>query len=282
MLSRRGFTVAELVVALVLTGITSAAVYQELVDNQRPYRHQTQRVELDDNLRSAVVILPAELRELDASDPLGSDIVEMTDSSITYKAMRTLHWVCVTQASGATLYLDTSLIGLRAIDPGYDSLLIFADSQTILTRDDRWIHANVTSTSTGTDCSGGAPSIRVNVRPAVTTSDSVLAGSPVRGFEVVEVRRYVDAAGVTWLGQRRYHKSTGWTGLQPVVGPLQTSGLRFRYYAKDGTTTADRTRVARISLTVIGRTPQTVRLADKSMGYLVDSLTTNVALRNNR
>ncbi len=279
---RRGFTLPELLVAMVLLGIVSTAIYQLLVNNQRLYRQQTQRIELDDNIRSAVAILPTELRELDVSDPLGSDIVDMTDSSITYKAMRYLGWICNAQATGSTLYLDTTRIGLRPLDGEYDSLLIFADSQTTLTRDDRWIHASVTSTSTGNDCTGGVSSIRVNITPAVAASDSILTGSPVRGFEVVDVRRYVDAAGVTWLGQRRYDKSSAWSALQPVVGPLQAKGLRFAYYAKDGTVTTDWTQVARINITVIGQTSQPVRLADKSMGYFVDSLITNVALRNSR
>jgi prepilin-type N-terminal cleavage/methylation domain-containing protein len=281
MRTSRGFTLIELIIALVLFGLISTAIYQVLVNNQRLYRQQTQRVELDDNIRSAVAILPPELRELDASDPLGSDIVEMTDSSLTYKAMRTLRFVCVTQASGATLYLDTTLVGLRALDANYDSVLIFADSQTTLTRDDRWIHANLTATSTGTDCSG-QPSIRATVSPTVATSDSVLQGSPVRGFEVVQVMSYQDASGVTWLGERRYNKNSGWDAIQPVVGPLKQGGLKFAYYASDGTITADPTQVARISITVIGQTSQMVRLSTGGMGYVVDSLVTQVALRNNR
>lgn len=276
-----GFTLPELLVALVLFGIVSTAIYQLLVNNQRLYRQQTQRIELDDNIRSAVAILPTELRELEASDPLGSDIVEMTDSSLTYKAMRNLRWTCV-QPTGGRLFLDTTLIGLRELDAGYDSVLIFADSQTIITRDDRWMHANVTAISTGNDCPGGAPSIRVDITPAVTSSDSIIAGSPVRGFEVVDVRRYVDASGVTWLGQRRYNKSTGWSSLQPVVGPLQDKGLRFTYYARNQIATTDPASVAQIGIAVIGRTSQPVRLSDKSMGYFVDSLVTYVALRNNR
>jgi prepilin-type N-terminal cleavage/methylation domain-containing protein len=280
---RRGFTLPELLVALVLLGIVSTAIYQLLVNNQRLYRQQTQRIELDDNIRSAVAILPTELRELDVTDPLGSDIVDMTDSSLTYKAMRYLGWICTTQVTGSTLYMDTTRIGLRAVDGGYDSVLVFADSQTTLSSDDRWIHANVTSTGTGADCPGGTNSVRLNISPAVVASDSVMQGAPVRGFEVVDVRRYVDASGVTWLGQRKYDKtSAGWTALQPVVGPLQAKGLRFAYYAKDGTVTTDRTKVSRIQITVIGQTSQPIRLADNSMGYFVDSLITNVAPRNSR
>lgn len=271
----------ELLVALVLMGIVSTAVYTLLVNNQRLYRQQTQRIELNDNLRSATAILPTDLREVDASDLAGSDIIEMTDSSITYKAMRNLYVTCI-QATGGDIYLDTTLIGLRGVDAQFDSLLVFADRQTNLTSDDVWLHVNVTQVSTGNNCPGGQPSIKVSVNPSIQATDSALAGYPVRGFEVVDVRRYVDASGVVWLGARRLSKSTGWSGIQPVVGPLQARGFRLAYFDRAGVATADPRQVARISITVIGRTSQPVRLNDGTMGYLADSLVTQVALRNNR
>jgi prepilin-type N-terminal cleavage/methylation domain-containing protein len=287
--ARGGFTLAELLVALVLFGIVSTAIYQLLVNNQRLYRQQTQRIELDDNVRSAVAILPAELRELDAADPLGSDIIAMTDSSVTYRAMRALRWTCTTLQTGTQLFMDTTLIGLRAFDASYDSLLIFADSQTSLTTDDHWYHADVTSTpAAATDCNG-APSVRVNYslngtygRSSLVTADSVLQGSPVWAFEVVRITRYLDTAGATWMGMQRYNKTSGWSTLQPVVGPLQAGGLKFTYYAADGTVTANRALVASVGITVIGRTSQMVHVGTGSMGYLVDSLVTQVALRNSR
>ena len=87
---------------MVLLGIVSASIYQLLVNNQRIYRQQIQRIELNDNMRSAIAILPGEFRELNASDVLGSDIIAMGDSAITYKVMRNLYFVCA-RASAARL-----------------------------------------------------------------------------------------------------------------------------------------------------------------------------------
>ncbi len=281
MLNRRGFTLAELLIALVLFGIVSTAIYQVLVNNQRLYRQQTQRIELTDNIRSATAILQTDLRELNAADPLGSDIVEMTDSSLTYKAMRSLYVTCQ-PVSGGTVILDTTMIGLRGLDAEFDSLLVLADLNTQLASDDVWRHVNVTAVQRSTSCPSGQPSINVSVSPSIAGTDSALAGYPVRGFEVVDVRRYADASGAIWLGSRRYSKSTGWSALQPAVGPLATGGLRFTYFARDGSITSNRSLVARIGITVVGRTSQPVRLNDRTTGYLTDSLTTYVALRNNR
>src|SRR5207247_11402494 len=82
---RRGFTMVELLVALVLLGIVSAALYRVLVNNQRLYMAQTQRIDLSQNIRAAGSILPAEFRELDASE---GDITAMSATSITIRAMR--------------------------------------------------------------------------------------------------------------------------------------------------------------------------------------------------
>ena len=89
--TRRGFTMVELLVALVLLGLVSAALYRVLVNNQRLYFAQTQRIDLSQNIRAATNILPAEFRELDAFD---QDIIAMSSDSIQIRAMRWLSFVC--------------------------------------------------------------------------------------------------------------------------------------------------------------------------------------------
>lgn len=284
-MTRRGFTLVELLVALVMLGIVSASVYQVLVSNQRVYRQQTQRIELNDNLRSAIAMVPGELRELSANDPSGTDIIAMAESTITYKAMRNLYVTCAPQIIGTLLLLDTMVIGLRSLEAERDSVLILADRRTDISTDDVWLHQNVVSVTTGNLCPGAAPSINVTISPGVLAADTVLRGTPVRGFEVQEIRKYPDAWGNLWLGARRYTKSPaaspGWQGLQPVVGPLAGRGLVLAYFDSTGAVTTDRTLVARVSVTVIGRTAQPVQTGG-TVDYLLDTLVTNVALRNNR
>src|SRR5439155_226723 len=68
LLRRRGFTLIELMVALVLLAIVAGGIYQVLVTNQQTYLAQTQRIDLQQNLRAGVTILPADFRELDPAD----------------------------------------------------------------------------------------------------------------------------------------------------------------------------------------------------------------------
>ena len=103
LLTRRGFTLIELVVALVILGIVSGAIYKVLLTNQQTYTAQTQGIDLQQNLRAGAALLPAEFRELNAAGELSpgtGDIGAMTATSLRIRAMRQLGFLCVTPALG--------------------------------------------------------------------------------------------------------------------------------------------------------------------------------------
>ena len=131
---RRGFTMVELLVALVLLGLVSAALYRVLVNNQRLYMAQTQRIDLSQNIRAAGSILPAELRELDANE---GDIITMSATSITIRAQRWLSFICQIPVLGVVPNWNALTMIIRGGQPGQmgfygargirntDSLLIY-------------------------------------------------------------------------------------------------------------------------------------------------------------
>ncbi|MDO8665344.1 MAG: prepilin-type N-terminal cleavage/methylation domain-containing protein, partial [Gemmatimonadales bacterium] len=123
---RAGFTLIELVIAMAMASIVLGAVYRVLVNNQRFYRAQSQIVEVQQNVRAVSQILPAELRELDAAD---GDIIEMSDTSITIKAMRSFATICATPdaATGQIVLRNSLTFQYRAFDPERDSALVFSD-----------------------------------------------------------------------------------------------------------------------------------------------------------
>ncbi len=87
----RGFTLVELLIAMVLLGVVTASLYRVLINNQRVYTAQTQRIDLQQNIRAAATILPADLREADATD---GDISAATATSVTFRAMRWMGFLC--------------------------------------------------------------------------------------------------------------------------------------------------------------------------------------------
>ncbi|NIM52563.1 MAG: hypothetical protein GTN62_08115 [Gemmatimonadales bacterium] len=286
----RGTTLVELVVALVLFAIVSVSVYGLLLRGERIYRRQSQRVALSATLRAGVTILSAELQGLSAAGSAGSDIAEMAPAALTYRAPRSLHFACrppqVTGSSSGTLVVAADpWFGLRAHDPARDSVLVFAEADPTSDSDDYWLRASVSAAPRGgTGCPEGGKSLSIpvtGISPRDALKD-VWPGAPVQGFELVRIYAYPDGRGDWWVGARSSAKGGGWRQTQPVFGPIASSGLRFSYYDTNGGVATAPQQVARIGVTVIGRSSEAVRSVAGTTVHHVDSLTTQISLRNVR
>ena len=285
-LTRRGFTLIELMVALVLLGMISAAVYKVLVSDQRIYQAQTQKIDLQQNIRAAVTILPAEFRVLDASD---GDIYAMGPDSIKIRAMRVFSVVCDTPILGGALgnrgvtVRNALMFGSRAFAPATDSLLIYYEGNPGTRNDDGWVSGDLTGTVAAACVGDLRPGTKLttNLKPFLLPKQNlpgaIPLGAPVWAFEVDTYRVYQAADGQWYLGLR----NAG--GLQPLVGPLiGANGMTLSYFDAAGAVTAVPANVAQIEIRVRGQTAQPVRMADGQQTNQVDSIVTRVALRNNR
>jgi prepilin-type N-terminal cleavage/methylation domain-containing protein len=288
----RGFTMIELLVALVLLGIVSTAIYRVLVNNQRLYLAQTQRIDLSQNIRAAGNVLPAEFRELDASE---GDITAMSATSISIRAMRWLGFLCSPPVLGGALTGVAMIVrggapgqplffGSRAINQNTDSLLIYYDGNPTTRTDDFWATGQITAAPNGQNCPDGQAGQRLIINLnllglGANTVGAIPVGAPVRGFERVTYQLYQQAGDTSWyLGFQ-----PGGGTMQPLVGPLLPNGLTFTYYDANGNVTATRTQVARIDITVRARTVASIRKGGTApLAPAVDSIVTSVALRNNR
>jgi prepilin-type N-terminal cleavage/methylation domain-containing protein len=284
-LTRRGFTFVEVLTAMVLMGIVSTAIYQVLINNQRVYREQTARIELNQNARMAAALFPAELRELDAND---SDIVAFTDSSVTYNAMRTTYFVCKTPDYAAlTIVVRNQPYGVESLDIAKHKFMLFAENNAQIRGDDRWLHVDASSAVVGTACPNTAgvlstASITLVLTGLTTTQlGGVYIASPLRAYQVNRIARYVDG-GAYWLGMQTQKESDGtWSTLEPVVGPLATGGLAFTYFDTLGVATTSRFSVSRIGITLTGRSLEPVRTG-AGVAYVTAEVPAVVTLRNNR
>ena len=282
-LRRQGFTVVELLMALVLTGIVTAVIYRVLVGNQQTYLAQTQRIGLQQNIRAAATLLPGEFRELDAAD---GDISAMSATSITIRAMRQLGIICSAPLLGGVLagltmtIRQSPLFALRSFNVSTDQLLIYYEGDSTKRSDDTWVTATM-SAMVSLNCPDAKPGWQITMIPSLGAGQNVAGaitkGSPVRGFEVVTYKLYQASDGRWYLGQTK----SGTT--QPLIGPLAGSnGLTFTYFDSTGTVTAVPTNVASIEIRLRGQTVSPVsRPTAAGVGYVTDSLVTLVALRNN-
>ena len=304
--SVRGFTLVELLVALVLLGVVTTAIYKVLINNQQMYQAQTQKIDLQQNIRAAATILPADLREADATD---GDISAATATSVTFRAMRWMRFICnppITGVGGTTPVLTftlTSKMKYGVTNPTVsDSILIRYEGDEGTSLDDTWVPAKVTATAT-VNCPG-VPTYPDNTSgtqlvvsaympttatapalPAPNLSTVIYAGAAVRGFTTVTYSLYKPASDTSY-----YIGMQTTSGQQPLIGPILSNGFALAYYDSLGNnlaapvSAANLTKIARIDITVRGRTAQPVRRVSGGtlLGAVIDSVSTSVALRNNR
>ena len=289
LLARRGFTLIELMIALVLLGIVSAGIYKVLVGNQRIYMAQTQQIDLQQNLRAAATILPAEFRELDAAE---DDITAMGPDSIRMRAMRQLAFVCATPVLGGGIGQITLMVrpvpiyGTRTTIAKDDSLLVYWEGNALSRNDDQWLPAQVKQVPVPGVCSDGSLAIALSLdptwlnNPALNRVGAITDGSPVRGFDKLTYRVYQAGDGHWYLGQKNSSKSTA--TIQPLIGPLiGSNGVTFSYFTAAGAVTTDRLQVGQIGIVVRAQTAAPVRGPTGSFANKVDSVVTLVTLRNN-
>ena len=279
-LTRRGFTLVELLIALVLIGIVTAGLYRVLVNNQRIYSAQTQRIEMLQNIRAAAAILPAELRELSASE---GDIGAMSATSIQIRGMRQVAILCETPVLGVRNPVlrirQAPIYGLRAFDASRDSILVYYEGDDAIRTDDGWVLGRITSIAAGV-CPDTRPAWVLTTALSFGAGQSAVTGNirggaPARGFEPVRYSLYT-SGGRPYIGLEE-----GTAAIQPVVGPLTTNGLSLAYFDSTGAGTATPARVAMIRMTLRAETQQAFRQPNGAIARAVDSVTTWVALRNN-
>jgi type II secretory pathway pseudopilin PulG len=277
----RGYTLVELIVALVLGMVVLGAAGQVFLATQRFFRFQTSALEVHEGLRAATQILTAELREL---DPSGGDIVALGSDSISIRATRGVEFVCAPpDASAGRIVVRSGLgSGYRAVDPARDRALVFRDGDGATEDDDAWLDLGIASAGAAATCSDGAAATELRLVGAVGELDSVDIGAPVRWYERAVYRLYVDETGAWWLGQRSW-SGGAWAAISPVAGPLRhPSGLELRYYDTSHAATLEPGRVARIALVVRGVGSALLQETRGKQVHWSDSLATLVVPRNGR
>ena len=284
---RRGYTMIELLIALVMASILGFGVLKVFMTTQRFTDVLSQKVDVQQNLRTAMAILPSELRQLDAAD---QDIKGMAADSITIRGMRQIGIVCNPPTMGGalpgarTIVLRSPLYSAPTAFAVGDSFFVWNEGNPASRADDGWIKGRVTAVGTGTctDLTANQISLSVGLEalPAlqvnVANPNSVPNGAPLRGFETVtyKVRQAADNRWYLYLSNNG--------GNTPIVGPLTGStGLVFTYFNSAGAVTAVATQVAQIGITVRGQSLRQVHLPGTAVGFKAESLSTTVTLRNN-
>jgi hypothetical protein len=278
-------------VALVVLLLVTGSLYKLLVSTQRLSRAQAERVDLQSNVRTASVVVPAELRELNTvigGTVAQNDILSMTATTIRYRAMRGIGFICQAPAVGGgeirisaatTPATPGSYSGLRNPVLGRDAGYVFYDNDDALSTDDSWLPITITGVNTASTC-GGTAAYALTISPTVAQLPSIPVRTPVKLYEVMELSLY-SSGGQWWLGAQSI--SGGEVAPQPILGPLVAgSGLSLTYLDNSNAVTTDVRNVKSIQLTVIGLSNQAIAKhgGSSQTSIVQDTLTSQVTLRN--
>ncbi|MDH4348610.1 MAG: prepilin-type N-terminal cleavage/methylation domain-containing protein [Gemmatimonadota bacterium] len=272
--SRSGFTLIELLITLVIVSFVAMGIQRIFVTQQRLTVAQVEQANLQANMRLGGTALLGELLQMGPGSPGGNDLVAMGASSLTYRSIRGEAIACQVSATQVRILQTPSYLS-RPITTS-DSILLFVENSPSMTSDDSWIAIPITAVNNASTC--GASVATALTTTVATPLANIVLNAPVHIFEVMQIAQ-VTSGGENWLGARSV--SAG-QALQPVVGPLATTGLSFAYFDSLGNTTATAANVRSIRVTLRGVSEDAVRQAGTSstVQNLRDSVVFQLSVRN--
>ena len=298
--ARRGFSLVEIMVALVLLGIVATGIMTVVMRQQQFYRSATEVIDTRSQIRQAAAVVPVDIRGVSS---IGGDIMAMSDSSLDVRGNIGSGVVCSHTGTSITIpplnlakgrYFTTFLTRPKV----HDVLLIFDDVGPG-NQDDTWLPYTITgidSTTAGcasfTDATLDAGKYRYSYTFTPALTATTVDGAPLRMARGVKYSIYKSATdGLWWMGYRECRGDyTTCDAVQPVSGPYKpyvandtiNSGVSFVYRDSTGLVTATKTNVARIELFIHGQTQGAVALGGGKSQPYTDYMKVTIALRNRR
>jgi len=304
---RAGFTLIELVIAMVLMSLVGGAIVKLLLRQQRFYNSTSDLIQTRQQIRQAAAMLPSDLRGISS---VGGDISSMSDSALEFRSAFGGSVVCVNAggtlstvprvlASGATMtnWITTPVVG--------DSLAVYNNGASLAMAGQGWLFYRITAVTPVTtnaangcpnatgltragDITAANPSLQLGLTPAAP--NTIAVGAAIRFFRRVRYRIYRDTDNQWYLGFFNcvYGRVPVCNTTQAIAGPFQpyanngTSGVQFAYYDSTGAVTANPLQVARISLVVRGQAGALINLSGAGGTVFHDSLRIEVGLRNRK
>jgi prepilin-type N-terminal cleavage/methylation domain-containing protein len=256
--NRRGMTLVEVMIALVLLGIVSGVIMRVVLRQQRFYQGVNEIMTQRGQLRSGTSVLPVDLRSLSS---IGEDILAVSDSAIEFDMNIGTSFVCETVVGGKVMVLPPKSTGkgnyFTSIAPGVKlevpeevlrgvTVYVYNDSSTLGNFDDVWQKLSLVKyDSTKAFCITPVPAYvdvfdagewryTLEVTDTTGTVDNtpggtngpisryVGPGAPIRIMKRVRYALYQEADSKWYVGYSEFDKVHGKYGeLTPVSGPYE-------------------------------------------------------------
>lgn len=215
-MTRRGFTLLEMLVALVVAAVVLVAALRAETSLAAAVRGRAERAGAASHLRAAVGLLRFELASLGIDPRAGSDLAVVAPGRVVFRAHRGLVPVCGLGPDSIILAGRLAPWKPRIPVPVRDSILLLAPGDSAGA--EAWLPAPLLAGPTPGLCPGGLGGqvYRIALDSAAAALAAARPETVGRVFETIAVEGYGSAA--TWhFGQEGL--SAGAT-LQPIAGPL--------------------------------------------------------------
>lgn len=303
--ARRGVTLMEMMVVLVMLSLVVGSLMTVLVRQQRFYTGTNEIIQTKASARQAIDVLSSELRGISTGTrfgaPNGVDIYAMSDSSLRFRSQFGASVVCTIDATRRILSLPPQTMGaqnsltmfLTQARAG-DSVFVFDEGATPGTNDDVWRRFSITNNPATATCpnapvgftaTAGEAAAGIQVTLNLALPATVVIGAPIRFFRPATYSLYQNG-GDWWLGYVTC-PANACSQRQPVSGPYRpyaapggASGLSFAYFDSTGAVTADPRQVARVDVIARSQSQYNLNAANVRNQKYQDSLAVSVAVRN--
>jgi prepilin-type N-terminal cleavage/methylation domain-containing protein len=271
---RAGFTMIEILVALVTGLVVLGGVYTLMIAQGRGFGKQREIIDIRETARGATALLSWDLRHAASG---GSPFIVMGANTVTLRSPQGVAVICGKHATLARYALWKSAGNVLATTD--DSALVYqVDLAT-------WRPLRITAVGTpaamgvATCAWPGArvPDMVVEVAaPLIGDTSGIKVGAPFRDFRRVEYAEYT-LNSRWWLGRKvgaaaSYEQLTG-----PLLSPT-LNGLQLAYYDSLGAVTANAANVRSVAFTLRTESFRKTWLKT-AFDYQRDSLTTRIAVR---
>lgn len=300
--NRGGFTLAELMIVVVVLGVLMAILTTMFLTQQRFYGDVGETAAVRRELRSGAGVLPLDIRGV--SGP-GGDIESYNTTRLQVKAPIGSAIVCdiaVDRSSFDILpaNLEANTLTSFWTDPvASDSIFVFDDGVSSGAEDDVWHRHSIGSVANSSACdvgstpfttltsdgAGSKPRTRITLGGGASLASTVQVGSVVRFTRLMEYSLYRPGTTSGYYIGMREHRNGTWSAITPVSGPYESplnDGLQFAFYDTLGTAVTSGTadRIARVDLELRAAGAQ-ARSFGRS-GAIRDSLFLTIGVRNFR
>ena len=281
---RRGASLVELIIVIVLLAILGTATLGVVIHQERFYRAQADAIGSRATVRDAASMLQSELRALTPPD---GDLYAIDASSVEFRATLAQSAICTIAPSRQRITIPPQqlssgapLTWLGTQPEAGDTLLVLATDSTlghkwqrhVLTANPSSTGACPTATGLTATAAEAAAAMTLALDPPLDTT--IQPGTLVRVVRRARYELYRASDSRWYLGYLDClaSRATPCNVVQPVSGPFATAGIQLAYVDRSGAATSDPFRVARIDVLAIA--------SRRSDPLTLDSLATTIALRN--